>query len=58
VWPQSNAALACPETGAALASWPALPVSGGVEAGAPPGGSFVPAGVAGLGYRSPGYAGS
>lgn len=38
------------------ATWPHLPqVSGSVVGGAPPGGDFVPAGAAGLGYVSPGY---
>jgi hypothetical protein len=36
-------------------SWPSLPVSGSVTLGSPPGGSFVPPGVAGNGYVSPGY---
>jgi hypothetical protein len=57
VWPQMNAPAACPEVGSLLATWPALPFSGDVHAGAPAGGSFVPAGVTGLGYVSPGYAG-
>lgn len=39
-----------------FAHWPTMPdVTGGVHEGAPPGGDFVPAGVAGLGYVSPGY---
>jgi hypothetical protein len=36
-------------------SWPRLPVTGSVTFGRPQHGSFVPAGVAGGGYRSPGY---
>ena len=37
-------------------SWPTLPqVNGVVHEGPPPGGEFVPAGVAGLNYVSPGY---
>jgi hypothetical protein len=37
-------------------SWPALStLSGGITTGLPPGGDFVPAGVAGIGYVSPGY---
>jgi F5/8 type C domain len=36
--------------------WPSMPnVTGGVWGGAPPGGDFVPSGVAGPGYVSPGY---
>jgi len=34
----------------------ALPIDGHVTVGTPPGGDFVPVGVAGLGYVSPGYA--
>lgn len=37
------------------ASWPRLPITGSVVQGSPAGGSFVPAGVAGTGYVSPGY---
>jgi hypothetical protein len=36
-------------------TWPELPVTGTVIFGSPPDGSFVPSGLAGLGYRSPGY---
>ena len=36
-------------------SWPSLPIRGVVKLGPPPGGPFVPAHVAGIGYRSPGY---
>ena len=36
-------------------SWPGLPVTGFVTFGKPQHGSFVPAGVAGGGYKSPGY---
>jgi hypothetical protein len=39
------------------ATWPSLPkVKGGVKKGLPPQGDFVPSGVAGLNYVSPGYA--
>jgi len=44
VWPEDEACLA------------ALPITGEVTPGAPPGGSFVPAGTAGPAYRTPGYA--
>ncbi len=57
VWPQDDAPLACHETGVTSAAWPALPVTGSVQAGIPPEGSYVPAGVAGIGYVSPGYSG-
>ncbi|MBT8401192.1 MAG: hypothetical protein KJO98_12000 [Rhodothermia bacterium] len=36
-------------------SWPTLPLTGTVNQGPPPGGEFVPDGVAGIGYKSPGY---
>ncbi len=36
-------------------SWPKLPVKGFIKQGPPPTGDFVPAGVAGLKYNSPGY---
>ena len=38
------------------ALWDSLPVTGHVSAGSPPNGDFVPAGAAGVGYASPGYA--
>ena len=37
-------------------SWPKLPVTGVVKQGPPASGDFVPAGIAGLNYKSPGYA--
>lgn len=36
-------------------TWPRLPIAGRVVLGRPPGGSFVPTGVAGSNYVSPGY---
>ena len=39
-----------------LVGFPGLPIDGHVSLGAPLGGEFVPPGVAGPGYRSPGYA--
>jgi hypothetical protein len=39
-------------------SFPGLPIDGHVTLGPPPGGDFVPPGVAGPGYASPGYAAS
>ncbi len=57
VWPEDRGSLGC--TAAVegeRASWPKLDkVSGFVEHGAPSGGDFVPAGIAGVGYVSPGY---
>lgn len=59
VWPPSNSSLACSASGGSPVSWPKLPVvAGGVEAGAPPGGDYVPAGSVGLRYKTPGYLGS
>ena len=55
VWPPDNSSLSCGESGATFATWPTLPVTGGVQEGAPPNGSFVPPGIAGVGYVSPGY---
>jgi hypothetical protein len=56
VWPQHNL-LSCPAVGTTSIGWPALPVTGAVQKGSPPEGSFVPAGVAGTAYHSPGYLG-
>jgi hypothetical protein len=36
-------------------SWPTLPIDGVLKQGYPPNGEFVPDGLAGLEYRSPGY---
>jgi hypothetical protein len=58
VWPQVGASLPCPGTvllGGSI-GWSSLPVTGQVQLGPPPGGDYVPAGQAGLGYTSPGYA--
>lgn len=58
VWPPAGFA-ACPAVIAAddsVATWPSLPkVKGCVKKGPPPQGDFVPTGVAGLQYVSPGY---
>ena len=40
----------------AAISFPGLPIDGHVSQGPPPGGDFVPAGLAGPAYVSPGYA--
>ena len=55
VWPATSDGI-CPslQTGNSV-TFPKLPVTGGVIGGAPPGGSFVPAGKAGTAYVSPGY---
>jgi hypothetical protein len=56
VWPSPTSGLECAATVAdGRIEWPGLPVTGGVTIGAPPHGSFVPEGVAGNDYRSPGY---
>jgi hypothetical protein len=57
VWPDTDTTFGCPaQYMNAVANWPQLPsISGGVRDGLPPGGDFVPAGVAGLNYVSPGY---
>lgn len=56
VWPQANSSWGCPASGTkSFLGWPTLPLTGGVQLGPPSTGSYVPAGVAGLSYRSPGY---
>jgi hypothetical protein len=56
VWPQKNFTLGCPAAGTKSSlDWPALPVLGAAQLGPPSSGSYVPAGVAGLSYQSPGY---
>ena len=56
VWPSPESNLPCgAEIRGRTARWPALPVQGEVREGVPPGGDFVPPGVAGAGYESPGY---
>lgn len=58
VWPPATARTACPAKVAgddSEARFPAIPVTGRIRKGLPPGGDFVPAGVAGIDYVSPGY---
>jgi hypothetical protein len=56
VWPSPKSGLECaPTVSDGRIEWPGLPVSGGVNIGTPPHGSFVPEGVAGNDYHSPGY---
>jgi hypothetical protein len=58
VWPMATGGVACPAQAArndAEVSFPSLPVEGIIQRGAPPHGDFVPEGVAGIGYVSPGY---
>ena len=62
VWPQIDGLEDSKQCPARLqgdrVSWPYLPVNGSVTKGPPPNGSFVPPGVAGVHYSSPGYAAS
>lgn len=56
VWPSPSSGLACdPTVTGNSVSWPALPVTGSVTLGASSQGPFVPEGVAGNSYSSPGY---
>jgi hypothetical protein len=57
LWPQRGRPPGCgAATRKGVATWPALPsVRGEVISGAPEGGPYVPVGVAGLDYASPGY---
>jgi hypothetical protein len=57
VWPDTDNAYGCPAVYSdGVASWPNLPtLTGSINNGPPPDGPFVPAGVAGVGYVSPGY---
>jgi hypothetical protein len=56
VWPSRSSGLPCDATvSAGSITWPSLPVKGSVNLGVPPQGSFVPRGVAGSSYRTPGY---
>jgi hypothetical protein len=56
-WPTVGSSSACPGVlSGNNESWPALSnITGHVTLAAPPGGDFVPAGVAGTSYVSPGY---
>jgi hypothetical protein len=62
IWPPSTgdpvgASLPCAgELSGTDAAWNNLPTSGHVDLTAPPNGPYVPAGVAGDSYQSPGYA--
>jgi hypothetical protein len=58
VWPEVGRPDGCAAKHAGgSVSWPALPqVEGSVRDGAPPRGDFVPPGLAGVRYSSPGYA--
>jgi hypothetical protein len=55
-WPSPLSGLPCDSVSdGTTITWPGLPVSGGVTIGTPPNGEFVPEGVAGEDYHSPGY---
>ncbi len=57
VWPDTDATFGCPaQYTNGIASWPGLSnIHGSIINGLPPGGDFVPVGVAGINYASPGY---
>jgi hypothetical protein len=56
VWPQADDRNGCPASvRGRTVRWPRLPVDGFVRFGRPPGGEFVPEGLAGPHYTSPGY---
>ena len=58
VWPPPGGRTACPSAASdddAETRFPSLPVQGRIRKGMPPQGDFVPPGVAGLHYVSPGY---
>jgi len=57
IWPEHGWPRPCrARFGRHRAAWPGLPlVHGPVHFGLPPGGSYVPPGVAGSAYVSPGY---
>jgi hypothetical protein len=57
VWPDTDANFGCPAHYVnGLATWPQISaIRGGIRAGLPAGGDFVPVGVAGINYRTPGY---
>jgi hypothetical protein len=58
VWPMAAGGTACPAKDLgndAEVAFPTLPVDGQVERGLPPKGDFVPEGLAGVAYVSPGY---
>ena len=57
VWPDTDQPAACKSVWSNRAlSFPSSPqITGHLTEGLPPGGDFVPVGVAGIGYVSPGY---
>jgi Ca-dependent carbohydrate-binding module xylan-binding len=55
VWPATTDATCPSKLSGNTVTFPNLPVTGSVIGGAPPAGSFVPAGKAGTAYVSPGY---
>ncbi len=58
VWPMATGGVACAARSAgneSEVSFPGLPVEGQIQRGLPEHGDFVPAGVAGVGYVTPGY---
>ena len=56
VWPKFNTTGCAEQYSNGVATWPTVAkISGGIINGRPPSGDFVPPGVAGIGYVSPGY---
>lgn len=55
VWPDVDNSTCPPTISGGRASWPSLPISGYITEGSLSNGDFVPEGVAGLNYDSPGY---
>jgi len=55
VWPSTTDGMCPAKLSGNSVTFPKLPVTGSVTGGTPPTGAFVPAGVAGTSYSSPGY---
>jgi hypothetical protein len=55
VWPDPGSHRCGARYSRGAVSWTGTRIKGSIRIGAPPGGDFVPAGTAGLGYLSPGY---
>jgi hypothetical protein len=55
IWPNPGDHRCGVRYSGGVVSWAEARIIGSIRTGAPPGGDFVPAGAAGLGYLSPGY---
>jgi hypothetical protein len=55
IWPDPGEHLCGARYSRGVVSWTDARINGSIRTGTPPGGDFVPAGLAGLGYLSPGY---